>query len=192
MSEDKIHQIAQAPKPLKVSSLEHVKSQRKWNLERLNKAFLRGNQKRFFDFLTLGTGNKKPAELIELLKLPIFSCNYLVDIRSNPNSRHTPYWNRNNISELCRAASITYVHRPNLGVPSNVRRLLYSGQMSYEQFFSWYDTTILNKANLEEVAEIIKDKNSAFMCTEIGPKFCHRHRLALKLEESHGYISFDL
>ncbi len=179
-------------KPKKLSPLEQIKSQRNWNLERLNKAFLRSNPMRFFDFLTVGTSNKKPEELLRVLKFPIFSCNYLVDIRSNPNSRHTPYWNRNNVSELSKHEAIQYIHRPNLGVPSNIRRLLYSGQMNYEQFFSWYDSNVLVPENLQEILEIVRNNNAAFMCTEIGPAFCHRHRIALKLEETLGYISFDL
>lgn len=185
-------QTIKPEKPKKPSPLEQIKSQRNWNLERLNKAFLRNNPRRFFDFLTVGTSNKKPEELLSLFKLPIFSCNYLVDIRSNPSSRHTPYWNKDNISELCKKETIQYVHRSNLGVPSNIRKLLYSGQMSHDQFFSWYDSNILVPENLQEIVEVVRNNNAAFMCTEIGPTFCHRHRVALKLEETFGYISFDL
>ena len=179
-------------KPKRISPFEHIRSQRKWNLERLNRAFMRRNFKRFFDFFTVGTSNKKPWELLNLFKLPVFSCNLLIDIRSNPYSRHAPDWNKNNLSELCKVKDIGYVHMPNLGTPSAIRKLLYSGQMTYEQFFLWYDANILLQKNLEEIVEIVRNNNAAFLCTEIGPTYCHRHRIALKLEENLGYVSFDL
>jgi uncharacterized protein (DUF488 family) len=179
-------------KPKKMSPLDHMRSQRTWNLERLNKAFLRPKGNRFFDFITVGTSNKRPEELLELFKLPIFSCNYLIDIRNNPNSMHTPYWNKNNISKLCETNGISYIHKPNLGVPSNIRKLLFSGQMNDEQFFSWYDDSVLTQENMQQVVDLVKTSNVSFMCTEIGPTYCHRHRVALRLENCCGYISFDL
>jgi uncharacterized protein (DUF488 family) len=180
------------PKRPKTSPMDQLRSQRNWNLTRLNKAYLRPKQRRFFDFLTVGTSNKKPEELLNSFKLPVFSCNCLIDIRNNPNSIHTPYWNKNNISQLCGNQGIHYLHKPNLGVPSNIRKLLFSGQMSEKQFFSWYDNNVLSEENVEEIIELVKNNNVAFMCTEIGPTYCHRHRLALKLEESLGYVSFDI
>lgn len=177
--------------PKRISPLKQVQDQMKWNLERLNRAFARCNSKRFFDFLTVGTSNKKPEELMHLLKLPVFSCNHLVDVRNNPFSVHTPYWNKTPVSELCKVAGITYVHEPNLGVPSNIRKLLFSGQMTNDQLFSWYDNNVLVESNMEKIVQQIRDNNVAFMCTEIGPSYCHRHRIALKLENL-GYISFDL
>jgi uncharacterized protein (DUF488 family) len=179
-------------KPRKISPLDHLRSQRAWNLERLGKAFLRPKGKRSFDFITVGTSSKRPEELLELLKLPIFSCDYLVDIRNNPNSMHTPYWNKNNISKLCEAKGICYIHKPNLGVPSSIRKLLFSGQMNYEQFFSWYDESVLTQENMQQVVDLVRTSNVSFMCTELGPTYCHRHRVALRLEKSFGYISYDL
>ncbi len=180
------------PKKPKISPMDQLRSQRQWNLTRLNKAFLRPKNRRFFDFLTVGTSNKKPEELLSIFKLPIFLCNYLIDIRNNPNSMHTPYWNKNNISQLCKSEEVHYLHKPNLGVPSDIRKLLFSGQMSDEQFFSWYDNNVLTQENVQEIVEHVRNNNVAFMCTEIGPTYCHRHRLALKLEEGFGYISYDI
>lgn len=197
MVEDKTAEKSPEPTEVKVkikaiSPLQQVRDQAKWNLERLNKAFTRRDSKRFFDFLTVGTGNKKPEELLTLLRLPVFSCNQLIDVRNNPYSMHTPYWNKGPVSELCKAAGIIYVHEPNLGVPSNIRKLTYSGQMTSDQFFSWYDSSILSESNVERMGETVRNNNVAYMCTEIGPSYCHRHRIALKLEEKFGYVSFDL
>jgi len=176
----------------KISPLDQLRSQRNWNLARLNKAFLRPREIRLFDFLTVGTSNKKPEELLQAFKLPVFSCYNLIDVRNNPNSMHTPYWNKNSILQLCKSEGIQYLHRPDLGVPGNIRKLLFSGEMSYEVFFSWYDKNILTQENLQQMAEMIRSNSVAFMCTEIGPTYCHRHRIAIRLEESFGYVSFDL
>lgn len=190
MAESNLKSVISKPKP--ISPQEHFRSQREWNLIRLNKAFLRNHVSRFFDFLTLGTSNKKPEMLVDMLKLDIFSCNWLIDVRNNPNSIHTPYWNKNNVSQVCAARGIGYQHEPSLGVPSNIRKMLYSGVMSYKQFFEWYDNNILVGRNLDKIKEVTRNSMVAFMCTEIGPDYCHRHRIALKLESDLDYISYDL
>jgi uncharacterized protein (DUF488 family) len=182
----------QPSKPKVISPLEHFRSQREWNIDRLNRAFARRDSCRFFDFLTVGTSNKKPEALVNIMKLPIFSSDWLIDIRSNPNSIHTPLWNKNSLSQFCATKGINYLHKPSLGVPTNIRKMLYSGMMTYPQFFEWYDANILVGENLEEVIELTKKSVTAFTCTEIGPNYCHRHRIALKLESEFGYISYDL
>ena len=189
--ENKTHE-AMKPKKPKTSSMDQLRSQRNWNLTRLNRAYMRLKERRFFDFLTVGTSNKKPEELLDFFKLPVFSCNYLIDIRNNPNSIHTPYWNKNSVWQLCKSQEIYYLHKPNLGVPSNIRKLFFSGQMSDKQFFSWYDNNVLTEENMQEIVELVENNNVSFMCTEIGPTYCHRPRLALKLEERLGYVSFDI
>jgi uncharacterized protein (DUF488 family) len=175
-----------------ISPLEHLRSQREWNIDRLNRAFARKSAKRFFDFLTAGTGNKKPDTLLDMLKLDVFSCDSLIDVRNNPNSFHTPFWNKGNVSQLCALKGINYLHKPGLGVPSSIRKMLYAGEMTYPQFFEWYDANILVSHNLDEIVELTKKSVVAFMCTEIGPNYCHRHRIALRLESEFGYISYDL
>lgn len=179
-------------KPKAISLGEQLKSQRTWNVERLDRAFSRKRSGRVFDFLTAGTGNKRPEELVAMMVTPVFSCYCLVDVRNNPNSRHTPYWDKNRISQLLAKRGIEYIHVPDLGVPSEIRKRLRSGEMSYDQFFSWYDGNILSSAKFEEVAELAKRRVVTLLCTEVGPTYCHRHRIALKLESKLGYVSFDL
>jgi hypothetical protein len=45
---------------------------------------------------------------------------------------------------------------------------------------------------LREVVDLARTKSVSFMCTELGPTYCHRHRLALRLESNLGYVSYDL
>lgn len=171
---------------------EQLRSQRAWNIDRLNRAFMRTRNSRFFDFFTTGTSNRRPEELVDILRRDVFSCKCLVDVRNNPNSRHTPYWNKSNISKLLEDKGVTYLHRPELGVPTDIRKQLYTGVMSHGEFFSWYDSYVLSSANFDEITKLVKDFRATFLCTEVGPEYCHRHRIALKLESEFGYISYDL
>ena len=184
--------VVESVRPRPVLLSVQLRSQRSWNLERLNRAFLRDRSDRFFDFLTAGTSNKTPEELTDILKRKVFACNCLIDVRSNPNSRHTPYWNKSSMSKLLEKEGITYLHKPELGVPTEIRRQLYSGKTSHQEFFAWYDSNVLTLSRLGEISKLVKDFAVTFLCTEVGPTYCHRHRIALKLEAKGQYVSFDL
>jgi uncharacterized protein (DUF488 family) len=172
--------------------LEHLRSQRKWNLERLDKASRRDGKMRFFDFLTVGTSGKRPEDLIAVRSLSTFRFTHLVDIRDNPNSVHTPYWNKASIAQFFEKEGVRYLHYPDLGVPAAIRKQLFSGEMSREEFFAWYDRNVLHMEKVQQIADLVKDNYVVLLCTELGPTYCHRHRLALKLESAYGYISYDL
>ncbi len=178
------------PKPIPLS--EHLRSQRAWDIERLNRTFIRKRSGKPFDFLTSGTSNKRPQEFLDIIRKPIFSTLCVVDVRNNPNSQHTPQWNKKNISSFLGQNSVDYLHRPDLGVPSEIRRALYAGKLSYTEFFSWYDKNVLAKSRIDELEALVKEKSVVFLCTEVGPTYCHRHRIAEALERDRGYISFDV
>ena len=174
------------PKPIALG--ENLRSQRNWNIERLDRSFNRlGSTNRFFDFLTTGTSNKRPDELVSILKKRIFSCNRVIDVRNNPNSRHTPAWNKKSVLELFGTSGIEYLHS-RFGVPREIRQKLYSGEMSVRSVLLWYDANVLEVAKLDAVAEMVKGSMVVFLCTEVSPLYCHRHRIALRLESDFGYI----
>lgn len=171
---------------------EHLRSQRSWNFDRLDRTFARQREGRLFDFVTAATASRTPQELIAALKKPVFSCGRLVDVRNNPNSQHIPHWNKNAISGLFSKAGIEYVHRPDMGVPAEQRRRLHSGAIGYPEFFRWYDSNVLTDGRVAEARAYVDGTGAAFLCTEVGPTYCHRHRIALALESRFGYIGFDL
>ena len=79
------------------------------------------------------------------------------------------------------ANGITYEHRPDLGVPREIRAKA-SEAGSLDVIWHWYDENVV--ASLADVQSFLGEFEQpvALMCTEIDPGECHRHRLALALE----------
>lgn len=142
-----------------------------WNLQRLDLGQ--------FDYFTTGYSGRSFEQLVEILK--IAGVSILVDVRDHPYSRYRPEFSRNNLVDNLLVQGIEYVHWPDLGIPKDIR-----DSYSLEDLFRWYDENILpgrlNNLNL---------RRCAFMCTEVDPQSCHRHRIARFLEEK-GYRVFDL
>jgi uncharacterized protein (DUF488 family) len=176
-----------APKP--PSPLALAGAQRSWNVERLDR-LLRSRRRRF-DFATAGTSGKEPEDLIELLRRPVFGTACVVDIRANPNSPHIPAWNREPLSRAIRKAGLEYVPRPDLGVPHELRSRRRSGTISDAELFDWYARSVATPAAVKALAAGLEGP-PLLLCTELSPTYCHRHRLALALERTFDWVSYDL
>lgn len=158
-------------------------------MERLSALVASGSS--VFDFTTAGSSGKSPESLLRFLAFPVFQTRVIVDIRANPTSQHTPHWNKGSISDIARKQGVEYVHRPDLGVPVTIRSQLHHEQLAYPDFFAWYDANVAVDTHIGSLKEILS-KHPVFLCTELGPTFCHRHRLALALEKRFGLVSFDI
>jgi Protein of unknown function, DUF488 len=143
--------------------------------------------RRSFDFLTAETSGKTPDLLLRPAVLPIVRVQALVDVRAAPTSRPTPLWNKGELESIVRRRGLEYVHCPDLGVPKEVRDRLHHGEMTYARFFAWYDAHVVTDAALDSLRAILP-RYPLFLCTEIAPTYCHRHRLALKLENKSGWF----
>lgn len=177
------------PKKKEVSPLVQLAGQREWNLQRLAKLVSSGRPA--FDFTTTGSSGKSPETLLNLLSLPVFKTSLVVDIRANPSSQHTPLWNKSSVQVMVKGRGLDYIHRPDLGVPREIRNQLVQGLMSYPAFFEWYDTNVATEAAIGGLRELIP-RHPLFLCTELGLTYCHRHRLALAMEKRFDLISFDV
>ena len=148
-----------------------------WNLQRVGT----------FDFYTIGYEKKTIEQLIELLKRA--KVKTLVDVRKNPVSQYKPDFNKGKLEVTLQKQDIAYVHHPELGVPSEIRRKL--GETGdYDWFFKKYDESVIPKLD-EEVDLETLNYPIAIMCVELDPTKCHRHRIALALEER-GLRGYDL
>ena len=148
-----------------------------WNLERVGT----------FDFYTIGYEKKTIEQFLELLKNA--KVKTLVDARKNPVSQYKPDFNKEKLEETLRRHEINYVHHPELGVPSEIRSKL--GETGdYDWFFKQYDENVIPKLD-EEVDLETLSYPIAIMCVELDPTKCHRHRIALALEER-GLRGYDL
>jgi len=147
-----------------------------WNLERIGD----------FDFYTIGYEKKTIEQFIKLLKMK--KVNTVVDVRKNPVSQYKPEFSKENLEKILHQNGIRYVHYPELGVPSEIRRKL--GETGdYDWFFKWYDENVIPK--LSELDLKTLGYPIAIMCVEYDPTRCHRHRIALALERQ-GLRGYDL
>lgn len=137
------------------------------------------------DFYTIGYSHyRMPDFLVALQDVGIST---VIDIRYDAVSMHRPEFSKSNLRRLLAENGIAYIHRRDLGVPRDIRV-----QTNRDRIWEWYDnrvqpitTTNLN-ALFGEVACPI-----ALMCVEADPRECHRHRLAVRLEQN-GLRSYDL
>ncbi|HZQ92453.1 MAG TPA: DUF488 domain-containing protein [Terriglobales bacterium] len=142
------------------------------------------------DFFTLGYSGRKTHEIIEALKS--FGVRTLIDIRQNPVSMYRPELSKRNIATLLEEHGIAYVHLPQLGVPRDIRaKAIEAG--TRDVIWEWYDDNVVESFFGRNLHFFINgfEHPVALMCTEMDPKECHRHRVALALEEL-GMRGFDI
>lgn len=142
------------------------------------------------DFYTIGYSGRGIEEFIEVLKQS--GVETLIDIRAVPVSRFKPEFSKNNLKRALESQDINYSHKPDWGVPRDVRA--YSiGKDTRDAIWEWYDSHVLPhvvKKNLDDFFNSMEHP-VAFMCVEYDPCECHRHRIFLGLEEM-GLTGCDL
>lgn len=133
------------------------------------------------DFYTIGYSGRGIDNFIDLLKSA--SIMTLVDIRFSPVSRFKPEYSKKNLKKSLETNGISYVHRPDWGVPRDIRAFSI-GKQTRDDIWAWYDLNILPniiKKNLDEFFNSMEHP-IALMCVEYDPTECHRHRLFLGFE----------
>ncbi len=179
--------------PVQTYSLpEQYHQQRLWNIAHMESiiesaAADKGTGQKIV--YTAGYSQKTVEQLIELLQKTGVSL--LIDVRRNPVSQYRPEFSARRLEQRLSSAGIQYVHLPELGVPSRVRSKLFGGEMSYDEFFKWYDETVLRSEQLDRLQEVMGDETVCLMCTEVSPTLCHRHLIARALVKR-GWKTLDL
>ncbi len=133
------------------------------------------------DFYTIGYSGREIKDFIDTLKNADIAT--LVDIRYLPVSRFKPEFSKKNLRASVEANGINYVHRPDWGVPRDIRADSV-GKQTRDDIWTWYDLNILPNivnSNLDEFLNSMEHP-IALMCVEYDPTECHRHRLFLGLE----------
>ena len=116
----------------------------------------------------------------------------LIDIRFNPVSMYKPAFSRRNLEARLDAAGIDYLHMPELGVPSEVRRQAEASGCR-DDIWEWYSEFVLPIFTDRNLDWFFNAANHpvAMMCVERDPEDCHRHRLAAALGRQ-GLASRDI
>lgn len=107
----------------------------------------------------------------------------LVDVRKNPISRKYGF-SKTKLAAYMQVAGISYIHIPELGVPSHLRQELNS-EIAYKQLFTYYFSQILpaQKEAIERLKSIINNNGRvAITCFEANHQFCHRNKIVEYLE----------
>ena len=102
----------------------------------------------------------------------------IIDVRKNPVARRYGF-HKSTLNRICEKLDIEYVHVPEVGIPSELRRHLDSPE-AYARLFEEYETKLLPQKTeaVARIAEMVTDRPSALMCMEADPAMCHRSRLA--------------
>ena len=153
---------------------------------------------------TIGHSTRSLEDFIGILKS--FSIETLIDVRSFPGSRRYPHFNREALRDSLSAATIEYIHLPELG--GRRKALSDSLNMAWrnESFrgYADYMETDAFRAGVDRLLTLARARRTAIMCSEAVWWRCHRsmisdylkaegveviHILAPGKSEAHPYTS---
>lgn len=123
---------------------------------------------------TIGHSNHPPEAFTQLLEM--VKVEFLVDIRSNPNSSWTSFANKQNIKEILCASGIKYVYMGDTlgGHPSDPD--CYDSQTGKVNYRTIQRKETF-KRSISRLIDGSKKHRICLMCAEESPAYCHRSLL---------------
>jgi uncharacterized protein (DUF488 family) len=114
----------------------------------------------------------------------------VIDVRFNPVSMYRPELSKGNLQAALGRNGIGYFHLREWGVPRDVRaRAAESG--TRDTIWDWYDEAVVSR-HFKNLHRFLNLGNPvALLCMECDPRECHRHRIAMALEDQ-GLCGYDL
>ncbi len=107
----------------------------------------------------------------------------LIDIRSNPFSMNFSF-TQTKLKEYLKKAGIGYIHIPELGIRSELRKGLVSEDDYLNLFKIYEETTILEqKEKITKIIKLAENKRISLMCFERNKDMCHRGVLSKHIEK---------
>ena len=131
---------------------------------------------------TIGHSNQPAAEFVALLMK--HNIERVVDVRSNPQSRFVPQFNRKALEACLRDSGIDYQHLGDQlgGHPKSDALYDVDGRVVYERVAALRGFRL----GIERVVDDSEQYCLALMCTEENPAECHRHPLLASALLQHG------
>jgi uncharacterized protein (DUF488 family) len=112
----------------------------------------------------------------------------VVDVRSNPHSMKYGF-SKKTFQGCIEAAGMRYIHIPELGIPSSIRKGL-GKSLSHAELFRVYERQIL-PAQGAEISQLLDlthaNERIAIVCFEADPHFCHRYTLIKHLQKDKAF-----
>ena len=127
---------------------------------------------------TIGHSTRTIADFIRLLKA--HAVQRVIDVRTIPRSRHSPQFNRNQLSPALHRARMHYTHMPGLGGLRRARRDSTNMAWRNASFrgYADYMQTSAFEENLNQCIALAKRERVVLMCAEGVPWRCHRSLIA--------------
>ncbi|GAB4541925.1 MAG: DUF488 domain-containing protein [Anaerolineales bacterium] len=120
-----------------------------------------------------------------LNKLIANNITVVVDVRNNPQSMKYGF-SMKSFKQYIESAGMKYIHIPELGIPSAMRKGL-GESVSHTTLFQKYKTELLPKQEIK-VKQLLdltdQDERVALVCFEADHRFCHRHTLVEHLQKN--------
>ena len=119
-----------------------------------------------------------------LNKLISNNISVVVDVRNNPHSMKYGF-SKKSFKQYVESAGMKYIHLPELGIPSSMRKGLGT-RVSHKNLFQMYETKLL--PDQEEVQKqllslITEYSRIVLVCFEANHHFCHRNTLVEYLQK---------
>jgi uncharacterized protein (DUF488 family) len=123
---------------------------------------------------TIGHGNRSLEQFVALLKR--YQIAYVVDVRSQPYSRHSPHFSKSALEQSLKAQGLHYIFMGDVlgGRPQDTSCYDSNGRVDYaivrgKHFY---------QAGIERLRMAWqKQLRVAVMCSEAKPEACHRSKL---------------
>jgi uncharacterized protein (DUF488 family) len=126
---------------------------------------------------SVGHSNHELAVFLDLLKR--HGIVRLVDVRSQPVSRYTPYFSYPEIGKYVAAAAIeyTFLGRELGGRPDGDEFYDDEGRVFYDRWAA----SPLFQSGVEQLLQLAAGQRTAMMCSEEDPRVCHRRLLIARV-----------
>jgi uncharacterized protein (DUF488 family) len=123
-----------------------------------------------------------------LNKLIANNITVVVDVRNNPQSMKYGF-SKKSFKQYIESAGMKYIHIPELGIPSAMRKGL-GESVSHKALFKAYENKLLPKQEIE-IKQLIdltnQNERIALVCFEADHLFCHRHSLVGHLQNNKAF-----
>ncbi len=118
---------------------------------------------------TIGHSSHELPRFLELLRA--HGINEVADVRSQPYSKHTPWFNRDSLERALKVAGIHYVFLGReLGARRDESNCYVGGKVSYDRIAK----AEAFRAGLTRLEQDAVSSTVALMCAEKDPLDCHR------------------
>ena len=130
------------------------------------------------ELYSIGHSNRALEDFISMLWANQISA--IADVRTRPQSRFNPHFNRVALSESLELAGITYRHFPDLGglrSPAQTSRNTGWQNPAFRAFADYMQSPDFT-AGLAQLILWTADERIAILCAEADPLHCHRSLIA--------------